>query len=206
MVGGLARRSSPQASSCVSGLVPFADLIPIARRQHACLGRDQVLGSISRRQLDVLLEQGRLERIHSGVYRVAGSTESWEQSAMAAVLAGGEDTVVSFRAAAYLWNLAGFWEAPGVEVTTPSRRRVSSPRRCCPRQRSVRRNPCRTTAIDTGYVRRTHPLRSHCCVLVERTRTGARRRTATQARHVAETQRCIRRPCDSRSPAKHAHA
>jgi hypothetical protein len=32
--------------------------------------------------------------------------------------------VVSFVAAAYLWNLAGFWEQPPCEITTPSRRRT----------------------------------------------------------------------------------
>src|SRR4029079_5947874 len=70
-----------------------------------------------------VVDRGRLQRVFSGVLRVAGAPESWEQMALAAVLASGEGAVVSFLAGAYLWNVAGFWEQPQCEITTPSRRR-----------------------------------------------------------------------------------
>src|SRR5262249_7315714 len=79
---------------------------------------------VTRRQLEHLLAQARLEHVLPGVYRIAGSPESWEQMALAAVLSSGPGAVVSFLAAAHLWNLAGFWEQPQSEITTPSRRRT----------------------------------------------------------------------------------
>jgi hypothetical protein len=65
-----------------------------------------------------------MDVIHRGVYRLAGSPESWEQMAHAAVLAGGPAAVLSFLAAAHLWQLAGFWEPPPIEITVPRARRA----------------------------------------------------------------------------------
>jgi len=98
-----------------------------ARRQHGLVRRAQILASHTPRQLDRLVTQGHLVRVLPEVYRVGGAPDGWEPALMAAVLAAGDGAVASFRAAAHLWGLAGFWEMPTVEVTTPSRRRVRLP-------------------------------------------------------------------------------
>ncbi len=108
----------------VRDVVAYADLAAIARRQHGLVARNQILTVITSRQLERLAGAGRLERVHPGVYRIAGAPEGWEPAVMAAVLAAGDEAVASFCAAPYLWSLAGFWEMPPVEITTPSRRRV----------------------------------------------------------------------------------
>jgi hypothetical protein len=100
------------------------ELMAYARRQHGLVTRKQILETLTRRQLDTLLQTGRLERVQPSTYRVGGSPESWEQMLHAAVLAGGDDAAGSFRAAAHLWTFAGFWAAPSIEITTPSRRRT----------------------------------------------------------------------------------
>jgi Transcriptional regulator, AbiEi antitoxin len=102
----------------------FHNLTAYARRQHGLVTRTQMLKTLSRRQLDNLVHTGRLERLQPSTYRVAGSPESLEQMLHAAILASGDGAAASFRAAAHLWYLAGFWEIPTVEITTPSRRRT----------------------------------------------------------------------------------
>jgi hypothetical protein len=102
----------------------FTLLAARARRQHGLVTTSQALEVVTRHQFGHLIATGRLERIHREVYRVAGSPASWEQAALAAALAGGNGAVVSFLASAYLWNLAGFWEQPGVELTVPHLRRA----------------------------------------------------------------------------------
>ncbi len=114
----------------VGGRVPdsvppgYAPIAGHARRQHGLVHRTQVLTSHTPRQLDRLVAQGHLVRVQPEVYRVGGAPDGWEPALMAAVLAAGDGAVASFRAAAHLWGLAGFWETPPVEITTPTRRRV----------------------------------------------------------------------------------
>ena len=100
-----------------------AAVAAIARRQHGLVTLVQLRACLSAAQIRHRVDRGRLQRVFSGVLRVAGAPESWEQMALAAVLASGEGAVVSFLAGAYLWNVAGFWEQPQCEITTPSRRR-----------------------------------------------------------------------------------
>ena len=104
--------------------MPFTDLTRLARRQHGVVTRAQALDALTRHQLDHAIATTRLEPVHRGVYRVAGSPESWEQAAFAAALAGGAGAVVSFLAGAHLWNLAGFWEQARVTITVPYGRRA----------------------------------------------------------------------------------
>lgn len=80
---------------------PAQRLARKARTQHGVVHRDQL--AIPPRTVDKWVAAGRLERIHPGVYRVAGSVETWEQRTMAAALASGG--VVSHRSAARLWDL-----------------------------------------------------------------------------------------------------
>jgi len=98
-------------------------LIQLAVRQHGLITRQQVLmagGSDSaiRRQV----EAGRWKRKRRGVF-VAGAVRStWQQGAMAAVLAAGDDALVSCRSAIRLWGLV---ERSGrLQLTIAGTRRV----------------------------------------------------------------------------------
>jgi hypothetical protein len=104
--------------------VSDAGVAAIARRQHGLVTLAQLRTHLSAAEIRHRVDRGRLQRVFPGVFRVAGAPESWEQMALAAVLASGEGAVVSFRAVGYVWNLAGFWEQPQCEITTPSRRRT----------------------------------------------------------------------------------
>lgn len=80
---------------------PSQRVARVARTQHGVVRRDQL--GLPEGTIDSWVQARRLERMHSGVYRVAGSVETWEQHAMAAVLAGWG--VLSHRSAARLWGL-----------------------------------------------------------------------------------------------------
>lgn len=69
------------------------------------------------------LQQGRLERLHRGVYRVAGTPSSPEQRLLAAVLACPRGAVASHRSAAELWGLHGV-EQGWAEVTVQHSHRL----------------------------------------------------------------------------------
>ena len=78
-------------------------------------------------RLEGLLRAGRLEVVRTGVYRAAGSPESWEQLVLAACLAGGRGAVASFRSAAWLWTLPNFERPDNIEITVPRSRRARLP-------------------------------------------------------------------------------
>jgi len=107
--------------------VSFADLTRVARRQHGLVTRAQALEHLTRHQIQRALAIGQLESVHRGVYRIAGSPESWEQAAHAATLAGGDGSFLAFVPAAHAWALAGFWEQPPVAILVPYPRRVRVP-------------------------------------------------------------------------------
>lgn len=94
-------------------------LARLAAAQRGVFSRAQALsigatdGMLQRR-----LATGRWERLFPGVYRLAGCAPSWRQSLIAACLAWGPGAVVSHRAAAALWRLAGFEPGP-VELIVP---------------------------------------------------------------------------------------
>jgi len=104
--------------------VSDAAVAAIARRQHGLVTLAQLRLHLSPAEIRHRVDRGRLQRVFAGVFRVAGAPESWDHMALAAVLASGEGAVVSFLAGAYVWNIAGFWEQPQCEITTPSRRRT----------------------------------------------------------------------------------
>ncbi|MCA1833964.1 MAG: type IV toxin-antitoxin system AbiEi family antitoxin domain-containing protein [Actinomycetota bacterium] len=97
----------------------------LASAQHGVFSRRQVHaigygdGVVQHR-----LATGRWERVHRGVFRVAGAAVTWHQLLLAACLAAGPGAVVSHFAAAALWELPGF--PPGtIELIVPrSARRV----------------------------------------------------------------------------------
>ncbi|HEX3362054.1 MAG TPA: type IV toxin-antitoxin system AbiEi family antitoxin domain-containing protein [Solirubrobacterales bacterium] len=67
------------------------------------------------------LLEGRLHRIHQGVYSLTPGVITQRGKFMAAVLACGPDAVLSHRSAVYLWGLVDEWDEP-IDVTAPNRR------------------------------------------------------------------------------------
>jgi very-short-patch-repair endonuclease len=98
-------------------------IAPFARHQLGLVTRSQLLDhlEISRHTVHDWVRRRRLEPVRRGVYRVAGSPESWQQAMLAACLAGGPTTFASFRAAAAIHALAGF-ETGELEATQFGRR------------------------------------------------------------------------------------
>ncbi len=91
------------------------------------VSREQLLAcGVHRRRIERALRDGRLHRIHRGVYAIGHTALSQEARWMAAVLAAGPGTVLSHRSAAHLWGISS--RSPSlVEVTTPrSTRNVRS--------------------------------------------------------------------------------
>lgn len=76
-----------------------------ARRQSGIVARSQVIElGVTSRAIQHRLVTGRWERIHPGVYRIAGTRTTWEQRVLAACLAA-EPAWASHRSAARLWGL-----------------------------------------------------------------------------------------------------
>jgi very-short-patch-repair endonuclease len=67
------------------------------------------------------LEDGRLQALHCGIYAVGHPHLSLQARWLAAVLAYGEEALLSHRSAAALWGLAKPW-ASVVDVTAPAGR------------------------------------------------------------------------------------
>ncbi len=105
----------------------WAGLVALSGQQHGVVSTRQLkaLGftqqAISRARAD-----GRLRRLHLGVYAVGGAPHTREARWIAAVLAGGHRAVLSHRDAAALWGMAD--HATGhVEVTVPGTGTRSQP-------------------------------------------------------------------------------
>jgi hypothetical protein len=85
------------------GLFTLSDLDAVGVKPHVLAHR---------------LRSGEWERVHRGVFRIAGVPESFSQRLHAAVLFGGPGAHASHRAAARLWGWPGFGRE-GVEVSKP---------------------------------------------------------------------------------------
>lgn len=93
-------------------------LADIARRQHGLVAlRQAVEEGLTPDAVRWRLERGRWDRMHAGVYRVAGIPTSFRQQALAACLAIGPEAAASHRSAAVLHDLLRYREPP-TEVTT----------------------------------------------------------------------------------------
>lgn len=102
--------------------VPDREMEELARRQYGVVGRRQILDlGMSRNAIATRLERRSLHEVHLGVYVVGTRRLSRRGRWMAAVLAGGEETVLSHRSAARFWRLLPP-AAERVEVTSPGRR------------------------------------------------------------------------------------
>jgi hypothetical protein len=126
LLGGLGGREMGVTPRRHAHSVQFGQLGTIAQRQHGLVDREQALGAVRRGALEHALRSGHLERVRRGVYRFAGTPETWEQQVLAACLAGGPTTVASFRTAAALWDLEGFPRLE-LEATVSRARRARLP-------------------------------------------------------------------------------
>lgn len=105
----------------------------LAVRQHGVVARRQLgeLG-LGRRAIDHRVETGRLHVIFRGVYAVGHPGLSPDGHRMAAVLAGGEEAVLSHRSAAVLWGIrASGARAHELAVPAPRRSRPRLIQRRC---------------------------------------------------------------------------
>jgi hypothetical protein len=93
-------------------------LVAIAQRQLGLITHDDIAGLASRHAIDRLVRAGVLDRVHRGVYRIAGHPVTYAQRVLAACLAAGPDAVASHLSAAWIWGL--LHEEPDVvEIAVP---------------------------------------------------------------------------------------
>ena len=78
----------------------------LAGRQHGVVERGQLRAlGLGDDAIDLRLREGRLHRVHAGVFAVGHAIVSRNGRWMAAVLAMGEGAVLSHRSAAAFWGL-----------------------------------------------------------------------------------------------------
>jgi very-short-patch-repair endonuclease/predicted transcriptional regulator of viral defense system len=95
----------------------------LACRQHGVVGRQQLLAlGFSEEAIDGRLRTGRLHRLHLGVYAFGHPIVSRQGRWMAAVLASGQEAVLSHWSAAALWMVRPNSRSV-VDVTTAHRSR-----------------------------------------------------------------------------------
>lgn len=89
----------------------------VARLQHGLVTTVQLLSAgATERWIRAQLATGRLERVRSGVFRVAGAPVTQEQAWLAAVLSASADVVLSHHTAAAAWRLSGFDVPDGIDL------------------------------------------------------------------------------------------
>ncbi len=90
-----------------------------ASRQLGLITREQARGlGLSDGVIASLIRRGQWRRVHPSVYTVAGAPASWSQRVLAAVLAGGRETLGSHLTAGSAYGLDGV-DRGLVEVTRP---------------------------------------------------------------------------------------
>jgi predicted transcriptional regulator of viral defense system len=98
-------------------------MVALADRQHGTVARRQLLAmGLSGRMIDLRIDTGRLHLLHRGVYAVGRGKVSRRGHWMAAVLACGDEALLSHRSAAALWGLMRSNRLP-IEVSAQSGRR-----------------------------------------------------------------------------------
>jgi len=96
-----------------------AGIAALAARQHGVATRRQLLAlGFSRHAIDRWIASGRLHPIYRGVYAVGHANLSRRGRWMAAVLACGDEAVLSHRSAGALWDIAPT-SSPLTDVTVP---------------------------------------------------------------------------------------
>jgi len=101
-------------------------LAELARRQHGVVSvRQMVELGHARATIGVWAQDGKLHRIHRGVYAVGHTSLTWEGRCMAAVLAN-SPAVASHKTAAWIWELRR-WRPGRFDLTAPTRRHRREP-------------------------------------------------------------------------------
>jgi predicted transcriptional regulator of viral defense system len=96
----------------------------LAARQHGVVARRQLVAlGLSLDAIDHRVECGRLLRLHRGVYAVGHRRVTGRGVSLAAVLAAGDEAVLSHRSAAELWGIRETSRRT-IEVTAPRQRRL----------------------------------------------------------------------------------
>jgi hypothetical protein len=95
------------------------------RRQHGVVTRVELLAlGYTRREIEYRLHNGRLHAVAAGVYAVGRRELTPHERWMAAVLACGDEAVLSHRSAAELWGVG--WELQGrIDVSIRRRSRIT---------------------------------------------------------------------------------
>jgi len=92
----------------------------VASGQWSLVTRAQLVeAGVTEKQIITLLRSGLLRPLRRRVYALVGAPRSWQQTALAAVLAAGEGAVASHATAARLWGFA-YLPAESVDVTVES--------------------------------------------------------------------------------------
>lgn len=100
-------------------------IVRLAERQHGVVAARQLLGRrLSRAAIKMRAADGRLRRLHRGVYAVGHDRLTSEGRWLAAVLACGAMAVLSHRSAAALWDMRQT-SRTAVDVIVPGARRRS---------------------------------------------------------------------------------
>lgn len=145
-------------------VIPSAALKRAASHHGLIRLSDLRAAYLTTKQIDSLVASDQLVRVHSGIYRLAGAPETWEQQQLAACFATGG--VASHRAAAKLWNV----QLPGckgadwpIEVTVGRRnpgrprgvtvhRSADLPKRGCPGRHGIPVTTPQRMLIDLGAI------------------------------------------------------
>ncbi|QXC60769.1 type IV toxin-antitoxin system AbiEi family antitoxin domain-containing protein [Aquihabitans sp. G128] len=102
-------------------------IVDLASRQKGLVTRVQAIGlGLSRERIENRLRAGRWVRMGRGVYRLAGSPETWEQRALAGCFAGPAGACASHLTAAALAGL-GVSPPPVPHLTVERDRSARSP-------------------------------------------------------------------------------
>jgi hypothetical protein len=143
-------------------------LAELAGRQWGVVSLAQLRAlSIGSRAVQLRAQNGRLRRVHRGVYAVGGATLPREGRWLAAVMACGPHAVLSHVSAAVHWNLLNY-EPPRPEVTAPASRtgvpgiRLHRSRSSMPRTPPTTKasRPRRCTARCSTSRRKCHSITS----------------------------------------------
>jgi len=99
-----------------------AAIARLARHQHGVVARRQLIWlGYTRHEVDRRIASGMLHVLHRGVYAVGHDRLTREGRWFAAVLAAGDNAVLSHEPAAAIWRLRD--KERDIEVTAPTQRR-----------------------------------------------------------------------------------
>jgi very-short-patch-repair endonuclease len=102
---------------------PESAIARLFASRHGLVTRDQArTRGLSDHRIDYLVKKRCWQPIHLGVYRLAGSPETWHQRLLAASLAAGHGALASHRSAAILYGLPAVGRP--IELTIPKSRRI----------------------------------------------------------------------------------